>query len=428
MRTPSALLLLIASLSGCAPDGSPLTPSTGDVDAGLLTADGMAVLGSAAFAESCATCHVNRDGFDLALFGFADSTIVRRAVFHVDSATARAIVAHIRSLDVAPVDRSTRPFQVPRASSDEDFAHRLFGSDAWPAGLTEARILAIDPSTVAAAIDFPVWSAEGSNRDWMPRHPVPGEVLGESGSPVRQALAAYARESSDARLVRAVALLRQASRRTDTGPCAQENDGSLAKPAVCFETTRWIAALAGQHVLRSGVAVAVVPEGSTQVQDAFWDVGQAARRSLVRNGTPVDDALHNWVDWMYMGWVLAPGNHASGYTASGLARLGLPRHATFLAIRSMVARAERSAFAYKDLSTLARHAPAGWLRNAYASALGVLEEREARGWGPLSEDQIAEARAGIESAAATLARRGGNSRIAAELMARTRALRGAGIP
>ncbi|MFN2420490.1 MAG: hypothetical protein ABR527_03835, partial [Gemmatimonadota bacterium] len=43
------------------------------------------VAGRAAFTTVCAACHSSRDGFDLAFFGFSDSTIVRRAVFHVDS-------------------------------------------------------------------------------------------------------------------------------------------------------------------------------------------------------------------------------------------------------------------------------------------------------------------------------------------------------
>src|SRR5438128_3225954 len=48
-------------------------------------------LGQIAFEQSCSPCHASRDGFDLAMFGFTDTTIIRRAVKHVDTATARRI-------------------------------------------------------------------------------------------------------------------------------------------------------------------------------------------------------------------------------------------------------------------------------------------------------------------------------------------------
>ena len=52
-----------------------------------------ASLGRTAFVASCAPCHASADGFDLAFFGFSDFDIVRRGVAHVDTATARDIVA-----------------------------------------------------------------------------------------------------------------------------------------------------------------------------------------------------------------------------------------------------------------------------------------------------------------------------------------------
>ena len=46
-----------------------------------------------AFQTSCGPCHASRDGFDLAYFGFPSADVIRRAVAHVDSATARDIAA-----------------------------------------------------------------------------------------------------------------------------------------------------------------------------------------------------------------------------------------------------------------------------------------------------------------------------------------------
>lgn len=377
--------------------------------------------GRAAFATSCATCHASGDGFDLAFFGFADSTIIRRAVFHVDTATALAIVAHVRSLDVASVGRDARPFQVPRAASDVDFAFRLFDADAWPADLDEEGLLAVDPTRVAAAVAFPVWSDEASNLDWMPGAPLPPEVLGSPGGPVQRTLAAYRARPGDATLLRTVRALRRAAHDSASGPCFQSDDGALRDPAVCFEAARWTASLGAQHVLRAGADPTDPPGGSTAVADAFWDVGQAARRGLLRNQAPVDHAEENWVSWMYMGWTLAPGNHASVYSASGLARVGLPRHGAFLALRSMVSRPDGSHQPFADLSTAARVAPAAWLGDAYATGLSVLEARVARGWVPGSDAAREEARRSLSMAADAVSRRMGAVKSAA-LVARTLAL------
>jgi hypothetical protein len=413
----SAALILLAACDS--PVAVPEASASTHADLAVAAAPSPA--GRAAFVASCATCHASHDGFDLAFFSFADSTILRRAVFHVDTATAFLIVRHVRSLDVRPVPRTARPFQVPRVGDDVAFARELFGRDAWPADLDEMELLAIDPTRVSAAVDFPVWSDEATNLDWMPGAPLPASVLGPPSGAVQKALAAYRARPSDSTLVRAVGMVRSAASNAATGPCAQVDDGALANPAVCFEATRWVASLGAQHALRTHQTLQGRIAGSTVVQDAFWDVGQAARRGLLKNKAPVPFAEENWVSWMYLGWVLAPGNHASGYTASGLARAGLPRHATFVALRSLAARPATSYQAYADLATAAGQAPNAWLPAAYATGLAVLEARAARGWQPSTETGRSEARAALDRAGAALARRLGAVK-AAPLVARTRAL------
>ncbi|GMV06581.1 MAG: hypothetical protein AMXMBFR53_28570 [Gemmatimonadota bacterium] len=415
------LLLATPLFAAACGDAPAALDAAGHAEAARFTVSAETVAGRAAFAASCATCHASGDGFDLALFGFADSTIVRRAVFHVDTATALDIVAHVRSLDVAPMGRDARPFQVPRAASDADFARRLFGRDAWPAGLGEEDLLAMDPTRVAAAVAFPLWSDEASNLDWMPGAPLPPAVLGSPDGAVQRTLAAYRARPSPPALVRAVQALRRAANDGTSGPCFQSDDGALRDPSVCFETTRWTASLGAQHALRAGVDLSEPVAGSTAVADAFWDVGQAARRGLLKNKAPVDHAEENWVSWMYMGWVLAPGNHASGYTASGLGRVGLPRHATFVALRSMASRPEASHLPFADLNVAARQAPLGWLPGAYATGLAVLEARVARGWEPGTDAAREEAKAALSMAADAVSRRLGAVR-AAPLVTRTKAL------
>ncbi len=83
MRRLLPTLALLSFAAGCSnespmgPAGTPANP----------------LLGRSAFARECAQCHAAADGFDLAFFSFTDTTIIRRAVKHVDTATARDIVS-----------------------------------------------------------------------------------------------------------------------------------------------------------------------------------------------------------------------------------------------------------------------------------------------------------------------------------------------
>jgi hypothetical protein len=358
----------------------------------------------------------------LAVFRFADRDIIRRAVFHVDTTTARQILQYIRSLNVASVSRDRRPFQVPKASSDEDFARRLFGRDAWPASLDEAALLRIDPTTVAAKVDFPRWSDEASDLDWMGNRPLPEHILSYNSHAPRLAIDSYYANRTDARLLTAFSRVRAALFDPVSGACTQTNDGVINAPLDCFEQLRWLSNLGAQHVLRRGLTAAALPTSSTLVQSTWWDVGQAARRSLIKNKTPIPNAEGNWVSWMYLGWVLAPASRASTYTASGLTRVGLSRHATFVAVRSLVSRSATASSAYDDLRTTASVAPMAWLEGAANSAIGALEQRQARGWKPTSADGIANAVDALDDTIVLLNRRLGTTK-AVPYVSRINALR-----
>lgn len=105
LHTPLHLVATTAICAAACSD-SPVAPveSSGGIS-------GNASIGAAAFLEACSACHSSRDGFDLAFFAFPDSTIVRRAVAHVDTGTAHDIVSHIRALRVDPTARDFRVFQ-----------------------------------------------------------------------------------------------------------------------------------------------------------------------------------------------------------------------------------------------------------------------------------------------------------------------------
>jgi hypothetical protein len=364
-----ALVFTAIACDGDSPGGVPVDPDP---------PVGNATLGATAFVESCAKCHSSRDGFDLAFFSFPDSTIIRRAVFHVDSTTARDIAAHVRSLHMETVGRGTRVFQPGgrMVVGDVAFALELFGVDQWPADLTTASLLAIDPLEVPVAVSMPLWSDEITNRDWMPDRALTTQVLEHSGGLVEGALAAYYASPGLDRLVHAVRLLRRSQREhLNVGGVCQHIDGAgFTDPVACFEARRWTANLVAQHMLREGLDGHVHHE----LHDAWWDVGNVARRTGRRAGL-LENREENWASWMYLGWMFDPGRHASVYTGLGLVNFAFDRHATFVALRSQVARPTGSTAIYRDVDSAANFAPPHWTFNAVGFGLSHILERIAAG-------------------------------------------------
>ncbi len=356
---------------------------------------GDVVLGAAAFEADCANCHASRDGFDLAFFGFADTTIVRRAVAHVDTATALDIVAYIRSLEVLGPGRDARPFQPggELVGGDLDFALRLFGEDAWPAELTVDALLAIDPLDTPVAVPFPVWSVEQDNVDWMPDTPMQDGVLGHHGGWTALTLDRYYASGRPEDLLIAVQALRHSERDPDNpdAPCVMDPIERFV-PDVCFETRRWIASLGAQYMLRERVTSPF----HRAVHDSWWDVGNAVRRSLQRDHL-MDNGVENWATWMWLGWSFEPSRHASVYLSLALVRQGLERHAVFHTLRSLVARPGGSVAAYDDVRNAARFAPAHWTYHATVFGYEALIARLASGLRP-PPDRVADAVEAVEAA------------------------------
>ena len=366
MRRTSCLFAVVALMvvvGGCADEVTSPLPDVQSANAEL---------GLHTFIRECASCHASGDGFDLAFFAFPDSTIIRRALGHVSLSEALDIVAHIRTMSVAGLSRDARAFQPGNhvLDDDVDFARGLFGADAWPEGLSTSALQGIDPKYVAVAVALPKWSVEEANLDWMPDDPLDEGILGFGGA--GEAQQAYHANPSDHNLLVAVQLLRNSSRRADNpaAPCLL-NDEDRIQYDECFEVQRWIASLAAQHMLRTDQRFGI----HRLAHDAFWDVGQTVRRSIVRGKLDPENGIQNWASWMYVGWMFEPQNHASTYTGTGLQRVGLPRHATFVALRSMVVRGPRSHAPYKDLRSAAQFAPEHWVYEATRFGLQHLVER-----------------------------------------------------
>jgi hypothetical protein len=249
--TPAGILVLAAAAIvgwGCDTVAGPATP-----DALPLAA----LRGQAAFTRECAPCHASGDAVDLAFFNFTDTTIVRRAVAHVDTATALDIVAFVHTRSVPRASRSLRLFQ-PGAlvlGGDAAFAAALFGADQWPADLTTQDLQAIDPLQVKAAVPLPLWSQENGNLDWMPDTPLPVAILDDQEGRARARLTAYRASSTIENLMAAVAALRGADRRLDNpgAPCLFDVVDRVPDYISCFEVRRWTSTLAAQHMIRRGM-------------------------------------------------------------------------------------------------------------------------------------------------------------------------------
>ena len=374
-----ALTLCVLLALGC---DTPVDPGLVETAEELveITRAANAELGRVTFQEECASCHAAGDGFDLAAFSFPDSTIIRRALGHVNELAANDIVAHVRTLQVENlkrfgpvegVDRFSRIFQPGdrQLQSDVDFARTLFGEDVWPSELTSAELALIDPTDIAVALRFPRWSSEESNLDWMPDTPLSEGITSyrpsNSGSKyssyrVGATLDTYYKYRTDHALRNAVESIRIAERSSANleAPCLVQFS-TLFRPEECFQTRRWTASLIAQHMVRTGQSDPL----ESFLHNLWWDVGNAARKSI-SHGNQIDNATENWAMWMHMGWAFAPEMNSSFYLGEGLKRLGLRRHATFVALRSMVARSDGSHHAYRDLRNVVLFAPDHWVTEA----------------------------------------------------------------
>lgn len=383
----TSLSLLVLLLGACDNANSPADPGTPPPPPPPPVPN--AALGRVAFENECSSCHASRDGFDLRMFGFTDTTIIRRAVNHVDTNTARNIVAYIHTVQSPELPETTHLFQPggSSVSTDIEFATSLFGRDEWPATLTTAQLAAIDPRTVRIAVRLPIWSNEGNNLDWMPDQPLPPAILEYQGGMAAAAVAGYRAFPTPENLLRAVNALRNADRAAANlgAPCLLE-DTVRVRYRDCFEVRRWTSSLVALHMMRYGIDQTL----GGQVHDVWWDVGNAARRSRTDPAVPIANPVENWANWMYLGWSFDPSQHASVYTGGAFRQLGLNRHATFIALRSEIARPRNSASPYDDAANAVNFSPIGWVPSVATFALQHLRERLAAGERP-TQAQMADA-------------------------------------
>jgi hypothetical protein len=389
-RASLALLIVTILLPACSdnsatnPDpndpGTPGTPSNPIPGPGPISPS--AQRGLTAFTANCASCHASADGYDLAYFHYADTTIIRRSLKHVDQATSTDIATYITSLTAPAHQRDERLFQPAGTvlSSDTAFGVAFFAGDAFPTNMTTAQMRGIDRRQVKVAIALPRWSVENAITDWMPDVAPPASVLTDQSNAPQVAIAAYRANPTLSNLKQAMTTLYSATHRPDSpGPCHFESRGRI-DAVECFQVMRWGATLSAQHMLRNNLTSAL---GDTIFHMMWWEAGEAVRRG--RTQAPLSqNALQNQLAWMYLGWMFGADARPSLYMLPSLESAGLWRHATWIAVRGMVDRPAGSPQPYTDLVNIPRYGHDRWLYGALRFAYSHLLERIRAGDVPTS--------------------------------------------
>ncbi|MEO8452074.1 MAG: hypothetical protein ABI647_19950, partial [Gemmatimonadota bacterium] len=415
MKTVSRILpyaALVLAAAACHPDeivnSEPTTNQPG-IDANIVH---LTLPGDQAFAQECATCHPSRDGFDLRYFSYTDTNIVRRAVAHVDTATAWRIASYIRTLQTPKVAENTRLFQPGNGlllPSDTAFAVRLFGSDQWPVTMTRAKLLAINPLTVPIALDLPQWSNEADKTlEWIPKTALPAAILSFNGNKVKNALATLEATPSAQTLSLAMQAVFNASNDASNpaAPCPYLWRKTPPDYNACFSLHTYASSLGAAYMIRRGLTGFV----DQRVHNIWWETGFTAHLSRQAVGPlQVPEARAAAERWFYLGWMFDPVHVQAIYTTGLLRERQRNRLATFVAARSLVARLpgvfDEDVNPYVDFAEVALSTPDNWAVNTGTFALNELRRRLQAGDRPPKGTVANEAKAHLNAGMAALARK-----------------------
>ena len=347
--------------------------------------------GEALWSAQCASCHTSKQGRDLAHFGFTDTTIIRRALAHVNATDAWDILAHIRSLPRADtMTPSRRPFQPGNVvlANDLEFGVNLFGSDQWPASLTRAQLLAQDPTRIAIALPLPMWSDEASVYDWLPGNSVSGKLPAGVQAAAQAVINQYEAQPSITLAMKVALRIRaQAHNKAiPDAPCTYSSDLARYDAQKCADVGEWIAAFLYVEGVRSGdlhgAARVATPE--------WWETGHLFHKAQQFNRPlPMRDQLI--AGWMHLGWMWNRAlNKKAHYEAGPLAALGLNRHATWLILRTTVERPAGQFDMCGDILSVADNGAVQWMREALSFGYRELMYRAQRGELPTNRNSCAD--------------------------------------
>ncbi|MFB6274487.1 MAG: fibronectin type III domain-containing protein [Salinibacter sp.] len=338
----------------------------------------------------CGDCHTAKDGWDLAAFGFPDTTIHRRGIDHVSEQEVQDIIRFVESKDTEVLPGTENgvselpPFQPGGRvlESDRAFAMEVFGQDQWPKDLTEEELLSFDPRKLPVPLEMPRWSIEKNAQDWLPERPLPEEV--RTDPDFQFALSQYRETRSDEDLVRTVRAFDNALTEGERFPGEHGNTGREAF-FESFEMYRWLSTLIGTHFLRSGnVRIPEQVDGRPVegrhfgMTNPWWRVGDIMRRFDAFRDDEPDEALKIAARWFHLAWSFRQDvvGHEQKYMSKALSEgFGLDRVSAFSLAYGIVDGAENNHHLYTDLLVVHRHTPESWQGNLMIFLLEHLIER-----------------------------------------------------
>ena len=394
MKKLSLLLILAISFQSCTKEDLPqITPKTTSttVAPGELGTDsqldsrivnsvpltesilkGQIVYTSAldANGNSCMSCHVSKDGYDIALFNNIDSIPLmnrtfHRALKHVSTQDAVNVMNYIKSLTKGTVTprNSIKNVYQPGAEviTESQFATSIgLNNPAY----TLNQVNSWDFTQIKVPITMPSWIDTNSINDVMPDKPL--QLLKNNDAGVKSAYTQYLNNPTDENYVRFKRVVFNTLTEGEKHP--GEHGYSDFKES--YNTMKWLSSMYIQHVIRyrngnfGTFNITVDGQSSDDtyesVLDPIWFAGDIARRSL-DNGS-VADQLPERNDvrstWLFLGWIGNYGktaNFETKYIAEALISKNFQYLTQAVIMKSIVNRPNNVQALYDDLRSAGKN-------------------------------------------------------------------------
>ena len=395
MKKLSLLIILAISFQACTKDDmpqiTPKTTSTSTVAPGELGTDsqldsrivntislkesilnGQTVYTSVldANGNSCMSCHVSKDGYDIALFNNIDSIpfmnrTFHRALKHVSTQDAINVMNYIKSLTKGTVTprNSIKNVYQPGAEvvTEGQFAASIgLNNSAY----TLTQINSWDFTQIKVPITLPSWIDTASINDIMPDKPL--QLLKNNNTNVKAAYTQYLNSPTDENFVRFKRVVFNTLTEGEKHP--GEHGYSDFKES--YNTMKWLSSAYIQHVIRYKggqfgpfniyVDGQLSDNVNESVLDPIWFAGDIARRSL-DNGS-VAEQLQERDDirstWLFLGWIGNYGrtaNFETKYIAEALISKKFQYLTQAVIMKSIVNRANNTQALYDDLRSAGKN-------------------------------------------------------------------------
>lgn len=319
--------------------------------------------------HSCMSCHVSKDGYDIALFNNIDSIpfmnrTFHRAIKHVSAQDAINVMNYIKSLTKGKVTprNSIKNVYQPGGEivSEGQFANSVGLSNA---SYSVSQVNNWDFTQIKVPITLPSWIDTASINDIMPDKPM--ELLRNGNLQVKSAYMNYLDSPTDENYVRFKRVVFNSLTEGQKHP--GEHGYSDFKES--YNTMKWMSSAYIQHVIRYKggkfgpfniyVDGKLSDDTYESVLDPIWFAGDIARRSL-DNGS-VSQQLEERDEvrstWLYLGWIGNYGrtaNFETKYIAEALLSKRFQYLTQAVIMKSLVNRPNNVQALYDDIRTAAR--------------------------------------------------------------------------